>query len=84
MKPTTPETDLAAATERHLLNTVGVAPEQAGAPEVLQAVSQAVREQLSQRWVRTQAGVVCAGSAGCSVARMSSSPASISQPACVQ
>ncbi|MCR5868289.1 MAG: glycogen/starch/alpha-glucan phosphorylase [Aquincola tertiaricarbonis] len=55
MKPTTPETDLAAATERHLLNTVGVAPEQAGAPEVLQAVSQAVREQLSQRWVRTQA-----------------------------
>ena len=55
MKPHTPETDLAAATERHLLNTVGVAPEQAGAPEVLQAVSQAVREQLSQRWVRTQA-----------------------------
>lgn len=55
MKPTTLETDLAAATERHLLNTVGVAPEQAGAPEVLQAVSQAVREQLSQRWVRTQA-----------------------------
>jgi len=55
MKTHTPETDLAAATERHLLNTVGVAPEQAGAPEVLQAVSQAVREQLSQRWVRTQA-----------------------------
>ena len=55
MNTQTTETDLAAATERHLLNTVGVAPEQAGAPEVLQAVSQAVREQLSQRWVRTQA-----------------------------
>lgn len=55
MKPNTTETDLATATERHLLNTVGVAPDQAGAPEVLQAVSQAVREQLSQRWVRTQA-----------------------------
>ncbi|MEF7613469.1 glycogen/starch/alpha-glucan phosphorylase [Aquincola sp. MAHUQ-54] len=51
----TSATDLVAATERHLLDTVGVEPAHAAAPEVLQAVSQAVREQLSQRWVRTQA-----------------------------
>lgn len=55
MKTMNPDIDLAAATERHLLDTVGVEPQQASAPELLQAVSQAVREQLSQRWVRTQA-----------------------------
>ena len=39
--------------ERHLQDTVGVAPAEASAADLLQAVSWAAREQLSRRWVAT-------------------------------
>ncbi len=39
----------------HLLKTVGVAPEDASAPDLMRAVAQVARERLSERWVRTQA-----------------------------
>jgi glycogen phosphorylase len=39
----------------HLLKTVGVAPTQATPTELMQAVAQVAREQLSRRWVATQA-----------------------------
>ncbi len=45
----------AAKIEQHLLNTVGVASEDASRTDLLQAVSLLAREQLSQRWVETQA-----------------------------
>ena len=45
----------AAKIEQHLLNTVGVASENASPSDLLQAVSMLAREQLSQRWVETQA-----------------------------
>ena len=40
--------------EDHLLQTVGVAPADASRAELMQAVSQVAREQLSKRWVATQ------------------------------
>jgi glycogen phosphorylase len=46
---------LAAIVERHLQDTVGVAPDQASPAELLQAVAWAAREQLSRRWVATAA-----------------------------
>ena len=46
---------MAAALDDHLLKTVGVAPAQATSTELMQAVSQVAREQLSRRWVATQA-----------------------------
>ena len=46
---------LLAAVETHLLQTVGVAPAQATPTELMQAVAQVAREQLSRRWVATQA-----------------------------
>jgi starch phosphorylase len=39
----------------HLLNTIGVAPNQASPTELMQATAQVARDQLSQRWVATQA-----------------------------
>lgn len=45
----------AAKIEQNLLNTVGVASENASPSDLLQAVSLLAREQLSQRWVATQA-----------------------------
>jgi starch phosphorylase len=39
----------------HLLKTVGVAPASASASDLMQAVAQVAREELSQRWVQTQA-----------------------------
>ncbi len=45
----------AAKIEQHLLNTVGVASEDASRTDLLQAISLLAREQLSQRWVETQA-----------------------------
>ncbi len=45
----------AARTEEHLLHTVGVAPAAASATELMHAVSQVARAELSQRWVQTQA-----------------------------
>jgi starch phosphorylase len=46
---------MASELDDHLLKTVGVAPAQATATELMQAVSQVAREQLSRRWVATQA-----------------------------
>jgi glycogen phosphorylase len=46
---------LAAQIEEHLLSTVGVASEDATPTDLMQAVAQVARQQLSQRWVETQA-----------------------------
>ena len=46
---------LAAQIEEHLLNTVGVASDNATRTDLMQAVAQVARQQLSQRWVETQA-----------------------------
>ena len=46
---------LTASVDAHLLQTVGVAPAQAGTTDLMQAVAQVAREQLSRRWVATQA-----------------------------
>ena len=46
---------LAAQIEEHLLTTVGVASDDATRTDLMQAVAQVAREQLSQRWVETQA-----------------------------
>jgi len=46
---------LAAQIEEHLLNTVGVAADNATRTDLMQAVAQVARQQLSQRWVETQA-----------------------------
>jgi glucan phosphorylase len=44
----------AAQIEQHLLSTVGVASEDATTTDLMLAVAQVAREQLSQRWVETQ------------------------------
>ncbi|MCP5285555.1 MAG: glycogen/starch/alpha-glucan phosphorylase [Burkholderiaceae bacterium] len=49
------DSPLSAAVERHLLDSVGVAPVEASPSDLLQAVSLAAREQLSRRWVATTA-----------------------------
>ena len=46
---------LAAQIEEHLLSTVGVASENATPTDLMQAVAQVARQQLSRRWVETQA-----------------------------
>ena len=46
---------LADAIEQHLLHTVGVAPSEAGPGELLSAVAQAARAELSRRWVEGDA-----------------------------
>ena len=46
---------LAAQIEEHLLSTVGVASEDASRTDLMQAVAQVARQQLSRRWVETQA-----------------------------
>ena len=46
---------LAAQIEEHLLSTVGVASEDATPTDLMQAVAQVARQQLSRRWVETQA-----------------------------
>ncbi len=50
----TPE-NAAQAVERHLLDTVGVAPAAATPTDVMHAIAQLAREQLSRRWVATDA-----------------------------
>jgi glycogen phosphorylase len=45
----------AAAIDEHLLDTVGVEPARATSTELMQAVARMAREQLSRRWVATQA-----------------------------
>ena len=47
--------DVGRAVEVQLLDDVGVAPNDATANDLMQAVSQVARRQLSQRWVETQA-----------------------------
>ncbi|HKW85300.1 MAG TPA: glycogen phosphorylase, partial [Burkholderiaceae bacterium] len=47
--------DVGRAVEVQLLDDVGVAPNDASANDLMQAVSQVARRQLSQRWVETQA-----------------------------
>ena len=52
---TNTSTQVAAQIEEQLLKTVGVAPNEATRTDLMQAVSQVAREQLSRRWVATQA-----------------------------
>ena len=49
--PDTTPTPLADRIEQHLLHTVGVAPAEAGAVQLMGAVAQAARAELSRRWV---------------------------------
>ncbi len=51
--PMPPAPLLRDAVERHLLATVGVAPGAASRSEVMHAVAQVAREELSRRWVGT-------------------------------
>ena len=46
---------LSSRIDEQLLDRVGVSPAEATSTELMQAVSQAAREQLSKRWVQTQA-----------------------------
>jgi len=46
---------LASAVEGHLLSTVGTAPQAASPTDIMHAVAQVAREQLSRRWVATDA-----------------------------
>ncbi len=47
--------ELPVAVDRQLLNVLGVAPTQASHSDIMRAVSQLAREQLSRRWVATDA-----------------------------
>ena len=47
--------DLASAIGEHLLQTIAVDPGRAKPTDLMQALAQTARAQLSQRWVRTQA-----------------------------
>ena len=42
------------AVERHLLDTVGVEPEEASPTDLMEAVARVAREQLSRRWVANE------------------------------
>jgi len=53
--PLSPRPDIATELDRVLLTTVGVAPADAGAAELMQATASLVRCVLSERWVQTQA-----------------------------
>ena len=56
MSPNSPTPrNFASRIDDQLLYTVGVTPEDAVPTELMQAVSQVAREQLSKRWVETQA-----------------------------
>jgi glycogen phosphorylase len=48
-------TNIAHQIDEHLLKTVGVNPSEATRTDLMQAVAQVGREQLSKRWVETQA-----------------------------
>jgi glycogen phosphorylase len=54
-KPTTAFAKTTQGIEDHLLNTVGVAPALASPNDLMQSVARVAREQLSRRWVETQA-----------------------------
>jgi starch phosphorylase len=51
LKPFVSTVTTAAEVNRHLLNTVGAAPATASHAEIMHAVAQVAREQLSERWV---------------------------------
>ena len=51
VQATAPHAPTAAAVERHLLTTVAADPAGASQTEIMHAVAQVAREQLSQRWV---------------------------------
>jgi len=53
--PTVPPVDTPRSLEDHLLKSVGVAPASASPTDLMQAVARVAREQLSIRWVETQA-----------------------------
>ena len=53
--PTLSNASIATGIEDHLLQTVGVAPVQATPTDLMEATAQVAREQLSRRWVETQA-----------------------------
>ena len=53
--PSSTVASVADGIEDELLDTVGVAPASATPNDLMQAVSQVARRQLSQRWVKTQA-----------------------------
>jgi glucan phosphorylase len=48
-------TESGALIDAHLLHTIGVDPAQASQSDLMLAVSQMARTQLSERWVETQA-----------------------------
>jgi len=48
-------TEISAAIDEHLLQTMGVAPADANANDMMHAVAQVAREQLSRRWVENDA-----------------------------
>ena len=54
-RPTAPTADTPRSIEDHLLKSVGVAPALASPTDLMQAVARVAREQLSTRWVETQA-----------------------------
>ena len=55
LSPTSPYPGFEAKLDRLLLTTVGVAPGEASAGELMQATAGVARSQLSERWVQTQA-----------------------------
>ncbi len=55
LTPSSDNPDLAAELDRLLLTTVGVAPGEASAGELMQATAGLARRMLSERWVQTQA-----------------------------
>lgn len=54
-RPAAPAADTPRGIEDHLLKSVGVAPAMASPTDLMQAVARVAREQLSTRWVETQA-----------------------------
>ncbi len=46
--------DLVSRIDEHLLNTIGVAPSAASRRDMMQAVAQVARQELSRRWVQSQ------------------------------
>ena len=71
--PAAPAADtLAARVERHLLYTVGVAPAHASATDLMSAVSQVARAELSRRWVEVRPPTARPRRAGSTTCRWSS------------
>ncbi len=53
-RSTPPSPDLLSQIDGHLLHTIGVAASDATASDMMQAVAQVARQELSRRWVQTQ------------------------------